>query len=88
MGFSFEKLDVYKRSLSLVEKIETLCQGLKGKIAYPFLDQLTRAILSVPLNIAEGNGRWHKNEKKRFFGSPKVHCMRRCRFCRFFIVEA
>jgi four helix bundle protein len=22
--------------------------------------------MSIPLNIAEGNGRWHKNDKKRF----------------------
>lgn len=54
MGFPFEKLNVYKRSLSLVEKSELLCRDLKGQIAYPFLDQLTRAVLSVPLNIAEG----------------------------------
>jgi four helix bundle protein len=23
--------------------------------------------LSIPLNIAEGNGRWHKGEKRQFF---------------------
>jgi four helix bundle protein len=71
MSFSFEKLDVYQRSLSFVERSEALCGKLKGQIAYPFLDQLTRAVLSVPLNIAEGNGRWHKNEKKRFFWIAK-----------------
>lgn len=67
MAFSFENLDTYKKALSLAEKIESLCGNLKGKATYAFLDQLSRASMSVPLNIAEGNGRWHKNEKKQFF---------------------
>ena len=28
---------------------------------------MERASLSIPLNIAEGNGRWHKGEKRQFF---------------------
>src|SRR3990167_2100292 len=67
MAFPFEQLGVYKRSLEWVETAETLCQSLKGKVSYSFLDQLSRAALSIPLNIAEGNGRWHKGEKRQFF---------------------
>jgi four helix bundle protein len=67
MSFSFENLDVYKKSIAFVGRIEVLIGELKGKISYPILDQLTRAALSIPLNIAEGNGRWHKNEKRQFF---------------------
>src|SRR5438105_9676887 len=66
MDFAFEKLDVYQRAVKFVGRIELLCESLKGKISYAVVDQLTRAALSVPLNIAEGNGRWHKNDKKRF----------------------
>lgn len=67
MTFPFENLDVYKRSLDFVESIETLNIQLKGKVSYSMIDQLSRAALSIPLNIAEGNGRWHKGDKRQFF---------------------
>lgn len=67
MPFPFEQLDVYQKSLSFVESIESLISDLKGKISYSLLDQLSRAALSIPLNIAEGNGRWHKGDKRQFF---------------------
>ncbi len=66
MSFSFESLDVYKRSLNLVEVVEDLCRKLKGQITYSMIDQLSRAALSVPLNIAEGCGRWNIKERKQF----------------------
>jgi len=67
MSFPFENLEVYQRSVAFVEAIEDLSEDLKGKASYPILDQLTRAALSIPLNIAEGNGRWHKGDKRQFF---------------------
>ncbi len=67
MPFQFEKLGVYQKSLDWVEVVEGLCEKLKGKISYSLIDQLSRAALSIPLNIAEGNGRWHKGEKRQFF---------------------
>jgi four helix bundle protein len=68
MPFTFENLLVYQKSLDLVQHIETLSKSLKGHTSFSLLDQFTRAGLSVPLNIAEGNGRWHKNDKKQFLG--------------------
>jgi len=67
MPFQFENLEIYQSSLDWVQSVGILCQSLKGKIPYTFTDQLSRAALSIPLNIAEGNGRWHKPEKKQFF---------------------
>jgi four helix bundle protein len=67
MGFAFENLDTYKRAVALADGMESLCGRLKGKVSYSFVDQLSRAAMSVPLNLAEGNGRWHKNEKRQFF---------------------
>jgi four helix bundle protein len=67
MAFQFEKLEVYQKALDWVESVETICEYLKGKVSYSLIDQLSRAALSIPLNIAEGNGRWHKGEKRQFF---------------------
>lgn len=67
MAFQFEQLDVYQKSLDWVESIESLLESIKGKVSYSLIDQLSHASLSIPLNIAEGNGRWHKADKRQFF---------------------
>ena len=55
---SYKKLDVYRCAIELLalvaEVLEILSRG-KGNAA--LADQLKRAALSVPLNIAEGAGR-------------------------------
>ena len=67
MAFPFENLNVYKRAVSFAETVENLATDLKGKVSYSLLDQLSRAATSISLNIAEGNGRWHKGDKRQFF---------------------
>ena len=65
MFFLFEKLDVYQKSLELVDEISKL---VKEKKLNPSLrDQLNRASLSISLNIAEGTGRFSKAEKRNFY---------------------
>jgi len=65
MAFPFEDLEVYKRSIKLVSDIEDILD--RPKMGKTTSDQLSRAALSIPLNIAEGNGRWHKGDKRNFF---------------------
>lgn len=67
MSFMFEKLEVYQRAVDLAEKITALAENFPPKGHYHLVDQLRRASLSVSLNIAEGNGRWHAKERKNFF---------------------
>lgn len=66
MPFMFENLQVYQKAVDLADRIaartETFPRG------YYFLtDQLNRAALSVATNLAEGNGRFTKADRKNFF---------------------
>ena len=66
MAFLFEKLRVYQQSLQVADEIRVLLSKPvpgNGAIA----DQLRRASMSIPLNLAEGTGRWHPKDKKQFF---------------------
>ncbi len=67
MSFLFENLDVYKKSLTWLETTEEICKRSRGLASNNLLDQFSRASLSISLNIAEGNGRWHKPDKRQFF---------------------
>lgn len=67
MAFPFENLRAYQLSLEWVESVERFCKNAKGELTHPFIDQFQRASLSIPLNLAEGNGRWHLAEKRQFF---------------------
>ena len=66
MAFIFEKLVVYQESINLAEKINKLTEEFP-RGSYYLSDQLNRAVTSISLNIAEGNGRFHKNDRNHFF---------------------
>jgi four helix bundle protein len=66
MAFLFEKLEVYQKAVSLDDQIAGLTQEFPR--GYGFLaDQLNRAALSIATNLAEGNGRFTKPDRKNFF---------------------
>ena len=67
MAFAFEKLLVYQKAVDFADRIFQLTATFPR--GYFFLsDQLNRAALSIPNNIAEGNGRFTKPDRKHFFG--------------------
>ena len=66
MAFMFEKLEVYQKAVDFAEQTSNLTDSFP-KGYYYLVDQLNRASLSVAANLAEGNGRWHKSERKQFF---------------------
>lgn len=67
MTFSFENLHVYQRAVDFADEVYSLTEQFAR--GYGFLvDQLNRAALSISANIAEGNGRFTKADRKNFFG--------------------
>ena len=65
MAFGHEKLDVYRAAIEYVGWTYRLCNGLKGHRNAK--DQLLRASQSIPLNIAEGNGKATGGDRRRYF---------------------
>ena len=66
MAFMFENLGVYQKAIDFAEQITSLTEQFPR--GYYFLtDQLNRAALSIATNIAEGNGRFTKPDRKHFF---------------------
>lgn len=66
MEFTFEKLDVWKKSKDLVKDVYNLLNQFPNAEKYSLCDQLRRSIISVPSNIAEGSGRPSAKERNRF----------------------
>lgn len=60
--FHFQTLDVYKRAIAFLPTAYHLATLVDGEMA----SQLRRAALSINLNIAEGTGRFGKDERKFF----------------------
>lgn len=67
MAIMFENLQVYQKAITFADAICTLIRDFPR--GYFFLaDQLNRAALSIAANIAEGNGRFTKPDRRNFFG--------------------
>jgi len=66
MQFGHEQLDVYRLSIRHVPWAYQVAKSLKGNDR-PARDHLLRASQSIPLNIAEGNGKGTNADRRRFF---------------------
>ena len=67
-GFGFQKLDVYKEAKELVKLVYVLLEKYPKTEMFALCDQLRRAVISVPSNIAEGMGRASSKEQVHFLG--------------------
>ena len=66
-GFRFENLEVWKKSIDWADAVFELADGLLQKYQFSLGEQLRRASLSVPTNIAEGVGRKLGKESDYFY---------------------
>lgn len=71
--FSYRDLVAYQRSKALVSEVYGALESFPKKETYALCDQLRRAVISIPSNIAEGMGRTSIKEQIHFieiaFGS-------------------
>jgi four helix bundle protein len=65
MAFHHEKLKVYQRALEFAGWSQQLIESVSKKTSTR--DQLERAGDSITLNIAEGNGKFSRKDRARFF---------------------
>lgn len=77
--FAFESLEAYQVSRTLVKDVYYLLRTFPKEEQYALCDQLRRAAVSVPSNIAEGMTRSSNKEKAHFieigYGSlMEVYC--------------
>jgi four helix bundle protein len=69
--FDHEKLDVYQEAIGFCGWVGEFLNAISAK------DQLDRASTSIPLNIAEGNGKFSAKDRARFFemaGGSALEC--------------
>jgi len=62
--FDHEKLEVYREAIMFCGWVGEFLGSISGRIAAR--DQLDRASTSIPLNIAEGNGKFSSADRGRF----------------------
>jgi four helix bundle protein len=67
--FDHEKLVAYQESLTFCGWVGDLLASLPGRSAVK--DQLDRASTSIPLNIAEGNGKLSDADRARFLETAR-----------------
>jgi four helix bundle protein len=64
--FDHEKLDVYQAGLAFVKWVHENCSGFTGSARFP-RDQIIRSSQSIVQNIAEGNGKRSRSDRRRYF---------------------
>ena len=69
----FQNLIVYQQAKELVKLVYAKIKGFPADERFALCDQLRRAVISIPSNIAEGMGRTAEKEQAHFiniaFGS-------------------
>jgi four helix bundle protein len=64
---TFRNLNVYTKSKELVKQIYELLKKFPKEEQFALCDQLRRAVISIPSNIAEGSGRNSQKDQAHFY---------------------
>lgn len=63
---SFHDLLVWQKAMDLVVAVYALCKQMPNDERYGLIDQMQRAVVSIPSNIAEGQSRASRKEFTHF----------------------
>ena len=64
--FYYRKLLVYQQSMTLLRDVYSLSKNFPPQELYGLTNQIQRAVVSIPSNIAEGMGRFSVKDRIRF----------------------
>ena len=62
---NFRDLDIWKKGIEIVKDIYKIVREFPKLELYSLTNQMQRASLSIPTNIAEGFNRFHNKEYKQ-----------------------
>src|SRR5712671_3580517 len=68
---SYQELIGWKKGIELVTDVYRLTQKFPKQEIYGLTNQLRRAAVSIPSNIAEGQGRLSRGEFRQFLGHAR-----------------
>jgi len=71
MGHSYADLKVWQKAIDLVADIYTHTKSFPKEEIYGLTSQIRRSAVSIPCNIAEGQGRLTRGEFKQFLGHAR-----------------
>ena len=63
---SHHDLIVWQRAMQVRREVRLILLSLPRQDRFEIGGQVSRAALSIPANIAEGNGRWDRRDYKQF----------------------
>ncbi len=68
---SFRDLKAWQRAMDLVPEVYQLTRRFPAEERYVLVDQVRRAVVSIPANISEGHGRQHTREFVQHLSSAR-----------------
>jgi four helix bundle protein len=75
-GKNYKDLIAWQKAMDLVEMVYMATGQFPKEELYGLTNQLRRAVVSIPSNIAEGQGRNSRNDFNRFLLLVMVRCVK------------
>ena len=85
----YQELTVWQKGMQLVKMIYLATKALPREELYGLTNQLCRAAISIPSNIAEGFGRYNTKDYVHFCALPAVHATKlklNCKYAYYSII--